>query len=83
MDTLGQAPREDDDNEIPIDEVDMSSEVSAATFKTFVSGVSDCTNMTFNKVKKHWEQNASKHKVSYGIFIQSFLSMSIRKPSPC
>ena len=33
--------REDED--IPIDEVDLTSEASAATFKTFVSGVSDCT----------------------------------------
>ena len=56
----GQPHREDEDDEIPIDEVDLSSEVSAATFKTFVSGVSDCTNMTFNRVKKHWEQNATK-----------------------
>ena len=31
------------DEDIPIDEVDLGSEASAATFKTFVSGVSDCT----------------------------------------
>ena len=63
----GQPHREDEDDEIPIDEVDLSSEVSAATFKTFVSGVSDCTNMTFNRVKKHWEQNATKHKETVAV----------------
>jgi len=32
-----------DIEDVPIDEVDLASEVSGATFKTFVSGVSDCT----------------------------------------
>ena len=32
-----------DEEDIPIEEVDLTSEASAATFKTFVSGVSDCT----------------------------------------
>ena len=73
--------REDED--IPIDEVDLTSEASAATFKTFVSGVSDCTvsitmslenlpnhnlqNMTFNRVRKHWEANAEKHKETVAV----------------
>merc|ERR1711962_1853838 len=61
----GADTREDED--IPIDEVDLTSEASAATFKTFVSGVSDCTNMTFNRVRKHWEANAEKHKETVAV----------------
>ena len=40
----------------------MTSEFSGATFRTMVSGVSDCTNMTFNRIKTHWEKNPEKHR---------------------
>ncbi|CBY09362.1 unnamed protein product [Oikopleura dioica] len=55
----GAVPREEDDL---LDELDLKSEISGASFRTFVSGVTDCTNMTFNRVKAHWEKNPEKHK---------------------
>ncbi|PIO13614.1 hypothetical protein AB205_0006280, partial [Aquarana catesbeiana] len=29
---------------------------------TFLSGLSDCTNITFNKVQRFWESNSAAHK---------------------
>ncbi|XP_073485079.1 RRP12-like protein [Aquarana catesbeiana] len=29
---------------------------------TFLSGLSDCTNLTFNKVQRFWESNSAAHK---------------------
>lgn len=37
----------------------------AATEKssgTFLSGLSDCTNVTFSKVQRFWESNSAAHK---------------------
>ena len=32
------------------------------TYKTFLSGVSDCSMPAFDKVKRYWESNAATHK---------------------
>lgn len=29
---------------------------------TFLSGLSDCTNVTFGKVQRYWESNSAAHK---------------------
>lgn len=29
---------------------------------TFMSGLSDCTNVTFSKVQRFWESNSAAHK---------------------
>ncbi|XP_033632668.1 RRP12-like protein [Asterias rubens] len=40
---------------------DMES-TGGDTMKTFLSGVSDCSNPAFYKVKRYWESNAASHK---------------------
>ena len=35
---------------------------SAETFATFLSGVSDCTNVTFRRIQKYWLSNSSEYK---------------------
>ena len=44
------------------DDQSDSGTVSAETFGTFLSGLSDCTNVTFNKIQRYWQQNMSQHK---------------------
>lgn len=34
---------------------------------TFLSGLSDCTNVTFSKVQRFWESNSAAHKEVGGI----------------
>ncbi len=29
---------------------------------TFLSGLSDCSNLTFRKVQRYWESNSAAHK---------------------
>lgn len=41
------------------EEVPALSEKSSATF---LSGLSDCTNVTFSKVQRFWESNSAAHK---------------------
>ncbi|XP_075072014.1 RRP12-like protein [Mixophyes fleayi] len=47
-------------------DVDMEDEVEMATTLksggTFLSGLSDCTNLTFGKVQRYWESNSAAHK---------------------
>ena len=46
-------------------EMDVDSENDSntvETFGTFLSGVSDCTNITFRKIQKYWERNSVQHK---------------------
>ena len=42
---------------------DMASDTgSVETFGSFLSGVSDCTNVTFRKIQKYWQHNSAQHK---------------------
>lgn len=46
-------------------EVALEEELPALTEKssaTFLSGLSDCTNVTFSKVQRFWESNSAAHK---------------------
>ncbi|XP_069756548.1 RRP12-like protein isoform X2 [Narcine bancroftii] len=38
------------------------SEENALTEKTFLSGLSDCSNLTFSRVQRFWESNSAAHK---------------------
>lgn len=45
--------------------MEEDSAAEAATEKssgTFLSGLSDCTNITFSKVQRFWESNSAAHK---------------------
>lgn len=45
--------------------MEEDSAEEAATEKssgTFLSGLSDCTNITFSKVQRFWESNSAAHK---------------------
>lgn len=35
---------------------------SERTSGTFLSGLSDCSNLTFRKVQRYWESNSAAHK---------------------
>ncbi|KAM9809126.1 LOW QUALITY PROTEIN: RRP12-like protein [Syngnathus typhle] len=43
-----------------VDEPDQA--VSERTSGTFLSGLSDCSNLTFRKVQRFWESNSAAHK---------------------
>ncbi|XP_012590444.1 PREDICTED: RRP12-like protein [Condylura cristata] len=47
-------------------ETAMDEEVTPALTEqssgTFLSGLSDCTNVTFSKVQRFWESNSAAHK---------------------
>ncbi|XP_067909346.1 RRP12-like protein [Heterodontus francisci] len=36
--------------------------LSEKTFGTFLSGLSDCSNLTFSRVQRFWESNSAAHK---------------------
>ncbi|XP_033098395.1 RRP12-like protein isoform X2 [Anneissia japonica] len=44
-----------------IGDCDMDSE-GGHTFGTFMSGLSDCTNPTFDRVKRYWDSQSASHK---------------------
>jgi len=46
---------------IKVDPTDACSE-GEQTFGSFLSGLSDCTNVTFCKIQRFWLNNSSKHK---------------------
>ncbi|XP_057635181.1 RRP12-like protein [Chionomys nivalis] len=41
---------------------DLEVPFSEKSSGTFLSGLSDCTNVTFSKVKRFWESNSAAHK---------------------
>ncbi|XP_070541212.1 RRP12-like protein [Ptychodera flava] len=50
-----------DDDDVEIQDVDKQT-VSDRSCGTFMSGLTDCTNPTFDKVKKFWDNNSASHK---------------------
>ncbi|MGH0116705.1 UNVERIFIED_CONTAM: hypothetical protein FKN15_021253 [Acipenser sinensis] len=46
-----------DDTAFEVDEPALTERTSA----TFLSGLSDCSNLTFNKVQRFWESNSAAH----------------------
>ncbi|KAM4852776.1 RRP12-like protein isoform 2-T2 [Thomomys bottae] len=49
------------DPEMPMEE-DPALAVTEKSSGTFLSGLSDCTNVTFSKVQRFWESNSAAHK---------------------
>ncbi|KAK6482122.1 RRP12-like protein [Huso huso] len=47
-----------DDTAFEVDEPALTERTSA----TFLSGLSDCSNLTFSKVQRFWESNSAAHK---------------------
>lgn len=43
-------------------------EMSQRTSGTFLSGLSDCSNLTFRKVQRFWESNSAAHKEVCTVF---------------
>ncbi|XP_029690750.1 RRP12-like protein [Takifugu rubripes] len=43
-------------------EEEPNEAVSERTAGTFLSGLSDCSNLTFRKVQRYWESNSAAHK---------------------
>lgn len=46
----------------PMSYMEDSASEGGQTFATFLSGISDCDNVTFKKIKRYWENNSAKHK---------------------
>lgn len=44
------------------DEEELNEGFSDRTSGTFLSGLSDCSNLTFRKVQRYWESNSAAHK---------------------
>ncbi|XP_039261626.2 RRP12-like protein [Styela clava] len=42
--------------------VDDDGSEGGQTFGTFLSGLSDCSNITFKKIQRYWQNNSAKHK---------------------
>ncbi|XP_026212091.1 RRP12-like protein [Anabas testudineus] len=43
-------------------EEELDEAISERTSGTFLSGLSDCSNLTFRKVQRFWESNSAAHK---------------------
>ncbi|XP_055976374.1 RRP12-like protein [Sorex fumeus] len=48
--------------EMAVDGEEVALAPSERTSGTFLSGLSDCTNVTFSKVQRFWESNSAAHK---------------------
>ncbi|KAM9476778.1 RRP12-like protein [Clarias gariepinus] len=44
------------------DAMDDTAALTERTSGTFLSGLSDCSNLTFRKVQRYWESNSAAHK---------------------
>lgn len=42
--------------------MDNDGSEGGQTFGTFLSGLSDCSNITFKKIQRYWQNNSAKHK---------------------
>uniref|UniRef100_A0A8C5XFH6 Ribosomal RNA processing 12 homolog n=1 Tax=Microcebus murinus TaxID=30608 RepID=A0A8C5XFH6_MICMU len=48
--------------EMAMEEEEVDLALTERTSGTFLSGLSDCTNVTFSKVQRFWESNSAAHK---------------------
>ncbi|CAM4584797.1 unnamed protein product [Lepidochelys olivacea] len=48
--------------QLRMEEDDDGPAVSEKSSRTFLSGLSDCTNITFSKVQRFWESNSAAHR---------------------
>lgn len=48
--------------ETAMEEEEVTPAFTEKSSGTFLSGLSDCTNVTFSKVQRFWESNSAAHK---------------------
>uniref|UniRef100_A0A8P4KKX3 Ribosomal RNA processing 12 homolog n=1 Tax=Dicentrarchus labrax TaxID=13489 RepID=A0A8P4KKX3_DICLA len=49
-------------NDLQAGPLELDGAFSERTSGTFLSGLSDCSNLTFRKVQRYWESNSAAHK---------------------
>ncbi|XP_059676941.1 RRP12-like protein isoform X2 [Gavia stellata] len=54
--------RPSDSAQLRMEEDDAGEAATEKSSGTFLSGLSDCTNITFSKVQRFWESNSAAHK---------------------
>ncbi|XP_050755283.1 RRP12-like protein isoform X2 [Gymnogyps californianus] len=54
--------RTSDSAQLRMEEDDAGEAATEKSSGTFLSGLSDCTNVTFSKVQRFWESNSAAHK---------------------
>ncbi|KAM6415518.1 RRP12-like protein [Rhynochetos jubatus] len=54
--------RKNDSAQLRMEEDDAAEAATEKSSGTFLSGLSDCTNVTFSKVQRFWESNSAAHK---------------------
>ncbi|NXW17063.1 RRP12 protein, partial [Circaetus pectoralis] len=54
--------RTSDSTQLRMEEDDIGEAATEKSSGTFLSGLSDCTNVTFSKVQRFWESNSAAHK---------------------
>ncbi|XP_075573733.1 RRP12-like protein isoform X3 [Pelecanus crispus] len=54
--------RPSDSAQLHMEEDDAGEAATEKSSGTFLSGLSDCTNVTFSKVQRFWESNSAAHK---------------------
>ncbi|NXW03132.1 RRP12 protein, partial [Fregetta grallaria] len=54
--------RPTDSTQFRMEEDDAGEAATERSSGTFLSGLSDCTNVTFSKVQRFWESNSAAHK---------------------
>ncbi|NXT49432.1 RRP12 protein, partial [Pluvianellus socialis] len=54
--------RPSDSAQLRMEEDDAGEAATEKSSGTFLSGLSDCTNVTFSKVQRFWESNSAAHK---------------------
>lgn len=54
--------RAGDSAQFPMEEDSAGEAATDKSSGTFLSGLSDCTNVTFSKVQRFWESNSAAHK---------------------
>lgn len=54
--------RTSDSAQLRMEEDGIGEAATEKSSGTFLSGLSDCTNVTFSKVQRFWESNSAAHK---------------------
>ncbi|XP_064000645.1 RRP12-like protein [Pogoniulus pusillus] len=54
--------RTSDNTQLHVEEDNAMEATTEKSSGTFLSGLSDCTNITFSKVQRFWESNSAAHK---------------------
>lgn len=55
--------------------------LSEKTSGTFLSGLSDCSNLTFRKVQRFWESNSAAHKEVRNALAENKIRKAVLSPA--